>query len=220
MGNAVYTFRSPWGIDETCNVIKLTVESMRGSIKVVSPGCIKAKWRTQPFHSQQYHTVFPSKFTFYVGNGIVRAVTKQSILSQSIFMRFKLVGVERIWNAFIESLMKAAPDVDFGIRPGDLELVAVQFVGDGTEQVFVSTTTNCPSWGGAIFGGLLFGTAGAIIGGSAGTSHTTGGSSTRVSNNILARGRYSNGLLTEGIVSKNSPVYQEIMVNMSQLSEK
>lgn len=219
MGNSVYTFRSPWGVDETCNVIKLTVESMKGSVKVVSPSCIKAKWRTQPFHSQQYHTVFPSKFTFYVGNGIVRVVTKQSILSQSIFMRFKLIGVERIWNAFIESLMNVAPKVDFGIRPGDLELVAVQFVGDGTEQVFVSTTRNSPSLGGAVLGGMLFGTAGAIIGGTAGTSYTTGKSTTRFSDKVLARGRYSNGLLTEGIVSRNSPVYQEIMVNMTQLSE-
>jgi hypothetical protein len=115
--------------------------------------------------------------------------------------------------------MKVAPGVDFGIRPGDLELVAVQFVGDGTEQVFVSTTRNSPSWGGAALGGMLFGTAGAIIGGSAGTSYTTGKSSTRFSNNVLAKGRYSNGLLTEGILSKNSPVYQEIMVNMSQLSD-
>ena len=219
MGNAVYTFHTPWGIDETCNVIKLTVESMKGKAKVVSPGRINAEWRTQPYHSQQYHTVFPSKYTFYIGNGIVRAVTKQSILSQSIFMRFKLTGVERIWNAFIESLMKVAPGVDFGIRPGDLELVTVQFVGDGLEEVFVSNTRNSPSFGGAVLGGLLFGTAGAIIGGSAGTSYTTGKTSTKFSNNVLARGRYSNGLLTEGMVSRNSPVYQEIMVNMSQLSE-
>lgn len=214
----VYTFHSPWGVDETCNVIKLTVQSMSGTVKQLSPGCLEATWRTRPCHSKQYHTVFPSKFRFYVGNGIVRAVIGNGNFS-IIFMRFTLGGLQIVWNAFIESLMKIAPGVDFGLKPGNAELVAVQFVGDDIEQVFVSTTTNSPSWGGAILGGLLFGTAGAIIGGSAGTSYTTGRSSTRFSNEVLAKARYSNGLLAEGLLSKNSPTYQEIMVNMSQFSE-
>lgn len=219
MGNAIYTFRTPWGTDETCDVIKLTVESMKGTAKIVSPGRVSAKWKTQPFHSKQFHKMFPSKFTFYVGNGVVRAVGDACILSQKIFMRFNLTGQLAVWNAFIESLMKVASGVDFGIVPGDLELVAVQIVGDGLEEVFVSTTRSHPSLGGAVLGGMLFGTAGAIIGGSAGTSYTTGKSSARFSNNVLVRGRYSNGLLTEGMMSRNSPAYQEIMVNMSQLPE-
>ena len=213
----VYTFRSPLGIGETCDVIKATVESMKGKVKVVSPGCLKAKWRTQPCHSKQYHTVLPSEFTFYVGDGIVRVVIGNANLN-IITMRFKLGGLQIVWNAFIESLMKVAPDIDFGITPGDVELVAAQFVGDDIEQVFVSTTRHSPSWGGAIMGGLLFGTAGAIIGGSAGTSRTTGKSSAQFSGSVLVKARYSNGLLAEGKLQKNSPAYNEILVNMSRYS--
>lgn len=148
----------------------------------------------------------------------MRVVGDACILSQKIFVRFPTDGQLAIWNAFIESLLKFAPGVDFGMRPGDLELVEVQFVGDGMEETFVSTTRNRPSVGGALVGGMLFGPAGAIIGGSAGTSYTTGKSSARFATNVLARGRYSNGLLTEGMVSRNSPAYQEIMVNMCRLS--
>lgn len=213
----VYTFRSPWGIEETCNVIKATVESMRGTVKEVYPGCLKAKWRTQPFHSKQYHTVFPSKFMFYVGEDIVRVDDGRGMM-QMIVPRFKVGGYSAVWNAFIESLIKVAPDVDFGIKPGDAELVAAQFVGGETEEVFVSNTTHSPSLSGAVLGGLLFGTPGAIIGSSYGTSHTTGKLSTRFSNTVLVKGRYSNGLLVEGVLQKNSPTYNVILVNMSRYS--
>ena len=214
----VYTFRSPWGIDETCNVIKSTVESMRGKAKLVAPGCLQASWRTQPCHSKQYHTVFPSKFTFYVGEGIVRAVTGSANFG-IIVSRFKIGGLQIVWNAFIESLMRVAPEVDFGIKSGNVELVAAQFVGDETEQVFVSTTHHSPSLSGAIFGGLLFGTPGAIIGSSYGTSHTSGKMTTQFSGTVLVKARYSNGLLAEGMLPKNSPAYNEILVNMSRYSD-
>lgn len=214
----VYTFRTLWGMEETCDVIKKTVESMKGKVKEVSPGCLMAKWRTQSYHSKRYHTLFPTKFKFYVGEGIVRVVTGSSNM-QMIPMMFKPGGIHIVWNAFIESLMVIAPDVDFGIEPGNAKLVAIQFVGDGVEEVFVSTTRNYPSWGGAILGGMLMGTAGAIIGGTAGTSYTTGKSSMRFSNSVLAKARYSNGLLAEGVLPKNSPTYQEVLVNMSKFSE-
>lgn len=213
----VYTFRSPWGIEETCNVIKATVESMRGTVKEVYPGCLKAKWRTQPFHSKQYYTVFPSKFMFYVGEDIVRVDDGRGMM-QMIVPRFKVGGYSAVWNAFIESLIKIAPDVDFGIKPGDAELVAAQFVGGETEEVFVSNTTHSPSLSGAVLGGLLFGTPGAIIGSSYGTSHTTGKLSTRFSNTVLVKGRYSDGLLVEAVLQKNSPTYNVILVNMSRYS--
>lgn len=215
----VYTFSTPWERDVTCNVIKVTVESMHGKVKQISPGCLQASWRTQPCHSKQYHTVFPSKFMFYVGDGIVRAVTGNTTM-QMLPMRFQFLGgIHIVWNAFIESLLKTSPGVDFGIKSGVPEMVAIQFFGDGTEQVFVSNTSHSPSLGGAVLGGLLFGTAGAIIGGTGGTSYTTGRSSTVFSKEVLAKARYSNGLLAEGKLQRNSPAYNEIMVNMSRFSE-
>ena len=213
----IYTFRSPLGIGETYNVIKATVESIRGKTKETYPGCIVAKWRTQPFHSKQYHTVFPSKFTFYVGEDIVRVDDGRGMM-QMIPLQFKVNGYPAIWNAFVESLTQTAPDVDFDIRPGNAELVAAQFVGGETEEVFVSNTMHSPSLGGAVLGGLLFGTPGAIIGSSYGTSHTTGKLSTQFSGTALVKVRYSNGLLAEGKLQKNSPVYNFILVNMSRYS--
>lgn len=214
----VYTFRTPWGIDDTYRVIRATIKSMNGTIEDSPMGYLKAKWRTQPYHSAQHKTLFPPEFHFYVGPGLVRVV-QGTDYRQFFSMRFiALRGVNATWNAFIESLMKIAPRVDFGIRPGIPELVAVQFIGDGTEQVFVSKTKTSPSLGGAALGSLLFGTAGAIIGASAGTSYTTGTTSTRFADSIPARGRYSNGLLAEGLIDRKSPEYHEIMVNMSRLS--
>jgi hypothetical protein len=214
----VYTFCSPLGIEETCNVIKNAVASMKGKIREVRPGFLQASWRTQPYHSMKFHTVLPTKFQFYVGEGIVRVVTGTSNM-QMFPMTFKPGNVHITWNAFIESLLAVAPGLDFGIEPGAVKMVAAQFVGDGLEEVFVSTTRHSPSLGGAVLGGLLFGTAGAIIGGSAGTSHTTGKSSMRFSDKVLTKARYSNGLLAEGVLFKNSSTYQEILVNMSRLSE-
>ena len=214
----VYTFHSPLSVDETCDVIKATVESMRGKVKVVLPGCLQASWRTQPFHSKQYHTVFPSKFMFYVGEDFVRVDDGKGMM-QMIPQRFKVGGYSAVWNAFIESLIKVAPDVDFGIKPGDAELVAAQFVGGETEEVFVSNTTHSPSLSGAVFGGLLFGTPGAIIGSSYGTSHTTGKLTTQFSGTVLVKARYSDGLLAEGKLQKNSPAYNVILVNMSRYSD-
>ena len=215
----VYTFRTPWEIDETCVAIKRTVESMNGTIEKVSDGCYQAKWRTQSYHSARHFTLFPTEFTFYVGDDVVRAVTGTDYMRYFVMRFIGVRGVTADWNAFIESLIKLYPGVDFGIKPGLPELVAIQFVDDGIEQVFVSTTKNSPSWGGAALGSMLFGTAGAIIGASAGTSHTTGTSSARFSGLLLARGRYSNGLLAEGQIDTRSPQYHEIMVNMSKLSE-
>ena len=216
--NTVYTFHSPLGIDETCNVIKATVESMHGKTREVYPGCIEAKWKTQPFHSKQFHTLFPVKHTFYVGDGLVR-VDDGGGMMQMFAPQFEVRGHSAIWNAFVESLIKTAPDVDFGIKPGASELIAAQFVGDETEEVFVSKTIHSPSLSGAIFGGLLFGTPGAIIGSSYGTSRTTGKSSTQFSGTALMKGRYSNGLLIECVLPRNSPAYNFVLVNMSRYSD-
>lgn len=214
----IYTFHSPMGIEDTCNVIKATVESMNGKVRVVCPGCIEAKWRTQSFHSKQYHTVFPSKYTFYVGDGLVRVDDGKGMF-QMMAPQFKVGGYSAIWNAFLESLAMTAPNVDFGVKAGDFEIVAAQFVGGETDEIFVSNTVHTPSLGGAVFGGLLFGAPGAIIGSSYGTSHTTGKSTTQFSNTVLVKARYSNGLLTECVIPRNGHMHNLLMVNMSRYSE-
>lgn len=208
----VCTFYSPWGQAETREAIKATVRNIGGRVDEISLSCIRAKWKS-PYRS----TIFPIKFTFYVGDGLVRVVSGNENADINI-TGLKVLSNRTVWDWFIVNLLKLYPDVDFGLKPGDAELVAVEFVGDGTEQVFVSNTVHSPSLSGAVLGGLLFGTPGAIIGSSYGTSHTTGKVSTQFAGTVLVRARYSNGLLAEGRLSKNTRTYNEIIVNMSRYS--
>lgn len=209
----VYSFRTPFNKAETCKAIKAAIAAIGGTTRDISPCVFSGKWR-----SKQYHTVFPKKHTFYVGDGTVRVVSGSQNM-EFFIMRFPLRGWHTIWNRFIESLLSLYPNHDFGLVPGDIELVAVELLGDASEQVFVTKTEYAPSLAGAIIGGELFGTVGAIIGGSYGTSYTTTTATTKYADCVLARGRYSNGLLAQGRISETSHIYNEILVNMRSLSQ-
>lgn len=219
MGQFVFTFYSPVEVNETFEIIERVVTSMKGKTKRMSDCRMNAEWRVQKYHTKQYHTVLPTKCSFYVGKDVVRAVMPTSGSTGVITMSRPLGGLAIVWNAFIESLITMYPDMDFGMKPGTAMLDAIKMVGNGTEQVFTSTSWNNPSWGGALLGGILFGTPGAIVGGMGGTTRTTGRSATRFSDKVLAKVRYTNGLTFEGEMLKTSSAYNEIMVNMSQLTK-
>lgn len=214
----VFTFYSPENESATRDMIKNTVQSIGGKIKSEQDNVIKAQWR-----SSRWKTILPIKFEFYVGKDMVRAVmpngspfalTNDS--SPMIEMNRGCCGFERVWDDFIKGLSKLYPEIDFGISPGDVTLDAIKFVGDGLEQVFASTSWNRPSYGGALLGGLLFGSTGAILGGMSGTTITRGRTTSRFSNKVFATVRYTNGLTFDGEMMKNSSTYNEIMVNMSR----
>lgn len=211
----VFTFYSPWGQVETCEAIKATVLSMNGTVKNLSRGRLTAKWNTNLKKSG----MFDHSCAFYVGDGVVRAVTDFKDTEIIVMVFRKMTNPLAFWDVFVDTLIKRYPGADFGIEPGIPELVAIQFLDDGMKQVMISNTVNRPSWGGAALGGLLFGTAGAIIGGSGGRSHTTTTTRTTVSKDRTAMVRYSNGLVFRGRMINNGSLYQEIMVNMSRLSE-
>lgn len=211
----VFTFGTPWGQAGTCEAIKATIRHMNGTVKDLSRGRLTAKWNVKLKNA----SVFDHSCTFYVGDGIVRAVTDFPDTEIIVMVFNKLTPPLAFWNVFVESLIKCCPGVDFGIVAGLPELVAIQFLDDGTQQVMVSKTTNHPSWGGAALGGMLFGTAGAIIGASGGRSLTTTNTRTTISKDRTAMVRYSNGLAFRGRMMNNSSLYHEIMVNMSRLSD-
>lgn len=211
----LFTFRTPWGASETRDAIKETVLSLKGKVKEKSPGCIEGKWKIHPDRWDEFYF----KATFYVGDGMVRVIIKVDIEPFQIKRTYHMGKELRFWNTFIEQLLARHPGVEFGLAPGEPAVAAVRFHGDGTMQVFSSTTHNSPSIGGALLGGMLFGTAGAIIGASAGKSHTEGYSQVGFSQSVLATVRYTNGFIMEGKLLRDSPLYHEIMVNMSQLSD-
>lgn len=216
MGQFVYTFYSPETVSDTVEIIKSTVLSLNGKIVKQDGNTVVGHWR-----SKQYITVLPVKFTFYVGVDMVRVIVNASAGKGTgiITAQRTLCGEEKIWNTFIEALVTRYPNIDFGLMPGVAKIDAIKFVGDGTEQVFTSTTWNHPSWGGALIGGALFGTAGAIVGGMGGHSFTAGKSSLQFSDKVLATVRYTNGLTFEGELLKKSRAYNEIIVNMSLLTK-
>lgn len=208
-----FTFTTPWDADKTREAIEATVLSIGGKVKKAHFGELKAKWKAAP--SQLGGT---NACTFYVGDGSVRAVTNTGDI-KIIDTHFPLwVSCMRFWNTFIEQLVQRYPDVDFGVRPGDLELVAVQVVGD--DQVYVTKSKGVSPLGGAIIGDALFGEGGAVIGALWGAGHKTETSVSKFSNSILVKVRYSNGFINEGTLMKKSRVYQEIMANMAKLSKR
>lgn len=211
----LFTFRAPWGSIETRAAIINTITSVKGKVKENSPGCLDGKWKIHPDRWDEFF--FKAKF--YVGEDMVRVTIKADIEPTMIKRTYRMGKELRFWNTFIEQLRSMYPGVEFGLAPGEPAVSAVKFHGDGTMQVFSSTTSNSPSIGGALVGGMLFGTAGAIIGASSGKSHTEGHTSTKFSEIIPATVRYSNGLILEGYLIRSSSLYHEIMVNMSQLSD-
>lgn len=219
MSNAAYIFHSPKGVSETMGIIEKVVLSMNGKVKRVSDNQIEAKWKIQSYHTLKWITIFPVKCMFYVGEDMVRAVMAKTQNVSCIASEIPCISHLRPWNAFLESLTKLYPDLDFGVVPGTKsKLVAIKIVSDGIEQVFTSTSYHSPSIGGAVLGGMLLGDTGAIIGSLNGRTITSGKSSARFSNELLAEARYDNGLVCEGILYKNSQTYNEIMVNMSKLN--
>lgn len=222
----VFTFYSPKEVKETCNIIKDVILSINGKIKKERNNVIEAHWR-----SSKFITVSPTRFVFYVGDDLVRVLIPPSVPSAlfnatfdsgtpMITMNRGMSGLEKVWNEFVEGLCTKYPTIDFGLLPGKASLDAIKIVGDGIEQVFTSTSWNRPSWGGAFLGGLLFGSTGAIIGGMSGGTMTRGSTMTRFSNKVMATVRYTNGLTYDGEMMKNSPTYNEIIVNMSKWNKK
>lgn len=210
----LFTFQTPWDMTENCRVIKDTIAAMNGKVREKSPGYLKGKWRIRPDHKMDFYL----RCKFYVGDNLVRAIIKEDIQYTTIRKFRRLTKEMKLWNTFIEYLLKLHPGVEFGLTPGVPTISAVRFYGDGTEMVYTSTTQNSPSLSGALVGGMLFGEAGAIIGSTKGHSHTTGTSHVAFAKSVLAQVRYSSGLILEGSIDKSSKLYQEIMVNLNRLS--
>ena len=211
----VFTFGTPWSQAESCEAIKATVLSMNGTVKDLGRGRLATKWNTK----LKKPGLFDHTCTFYVADGAVRAVTDYKDTDLIVMVFRTMTTPLAFWNAFLERLIGRYHGVDFGVEAGIPELVAIQFLDDGTEQVMVSKTSHHPSWGGAALGGMLFGTAGAIVGGSAGSSYTKTTTQTAISKTRTAMVRYSNGLVFRGRMINNGSLYQEIMVNMGRLTD-
>lgn len=209
---ATYTFYSPVDTNETIDIITKVVKEIGGKASV-SGNVIIAKWR-----SRKFHTVFPSKFTFYVGKDMVRVVNGSSECNLIVWQS-KYAGFSNVWNDFVKTLLQVYPNMDFHLESGDYRIVSAKIMSDGIEQTFSSSSVTSPSIARALIGGALFGGVGAIVGGSRSTTVTSGSTNAVFSKDVLVAVRYSNGLNSEGKISKYSSVYNQILANLSELSE-
>lgn len=218
MGQFIFTFYSTVSKSETVDIIKNVVTHIGGKIKVDQNNTLVAKWR-----SKKFITVFPTKCMFYVGTDMIRAIIPAPAgFGGGLICMDRGSGspYEKIWNEFLLGLDKLYPDMDFGLKSGNAILESAKFIGEKTEQIFSSTSRSRPSLTGALLGGILFGTPGAIIGGiGKSSSNTHGKSITRSTNEIITTVRYTNGLTFTGEIVKDSYVYNQIIVNMSELNK-
>lgn len=204
IGNSpVYCFSSPLSTQETVRLIKNAFQFI-GEIKETNEnkGYLKGKYRT--FNKQK------CSVEFFVErkneNCNVRAV-------------FHTLGDDDMWDLFLKEIHRYLPEADLGVTYANREpyVVGVLYLGTDTKLVHHSVTTGGTSMTGFLLGDLLFGPAGAIVLGSSGKTRTHGSTETQFSNTQLARLIYNNGRIWEGQIVKNTPLYNEIMVNMRNL---
>ena len=103
--NGIYIFTS-FEKERTCAIIKSTILTIGGDFWDRSDCCFVAKWRAPKFH-----TILPTKFTFYVGDGLVRAVGRAADM-QTITTRLKLWGMLYVWDHFVSNLLRLYPTTD------------------------------------------------------------------------------------------------------------
>ena len=196
----VYTFYSPKEDWETISLVKNIVNALGGKIKSEKGHIIKASWR-----SKRFITVFPTKYTFYIGKDMVRVVTGSRSSGNGtmpITMQVTNKGVQAIWEEFILKLSEMYPSEEFCLKPGIATIDSIKLMSDGVEKVYTSSTWHTGTIG---VGSLFYG----------GVSVGTASSDSKFSNKFLAQVRYTNGLTYEGELHKNSPAYHEIMANLS-----
>lgn len=115
---------------------------------------------------------------------------------------------DKEWSGLIKDFLKEYPA--FPLQAGKPIPVAAEPCDDGVGQESVSRGKNI-SLSRAAVGGMLFGSAGAVVGGLSGTKKTISQTRNIFSATVLFRVLYSNGRLIERTVKKNSREYAELM---------
>lgn len=207
VGGEIYCFVSPFPMKETFNKITCALSSV-GKVKKTDDvkGYIKGKYKVSPF---RYIDI-----EFYIERSSV-SCNVRAIFYGAVIITAK----DKWWDNFLSALFSTSQGVDFGISFANKNpyVVGVLYLGTDTKLVHQSVTTGGTSMTGFLLGDLLFGPAGAIVFGSSGKTRTHGSTETQFSNTQLARLIYNNGRIWEGQIVKNTPLYNEIMVNMRTL---
>lgn len=192
-----YQFTVPEKYDRVHSAILQAAEMCRCPVKAVAGTGFTFKISPGSGYFRITFTVF-----FSEANGIttLRIVTSGADRKALHF---------RVYDRFLTALIRTGLPVP--VVPGDPYIVTTLQIGGGTEQR--STSKSKPSWGSAFVGGFLFGDVGALIGG-LGNASTRGTTKTVLSNSALFLICYSNGMIEEREVKKDTLLYTEVMAKL------
>ena len=183
--------------DNSEQMICDTVRAIGGKVVSHSGTIVIAKWR-----SKRYLTVFRKTFKFYIGSDVVRVTTGNDNAGVIVVNSKNGGGRERMWMDFVDKILALYPNVDFGIRSCPIMLESVKILTNGVEQVMTTTAFTNNHW---------------FI---PDMTYATSKSRSQFSKELLASAIYSNGLLVDGVLIKNSATYNEIMASMSKYQTK
>ena len=189
----IYTFNTVNNPEQTAEIICNTVKSIGGTITNKSNNMIDAKWR-----SPKFHTILPTKFSFIIGQDAVRVMCGNGIMEFIVVDLGKAKGAASIWMTFVEKLLVLYPNLNFGLKSGNIVLDKIKFITDGVEQTMRATSITNEH--------LLI----------SDVTYTVGKIQNQFSKTILATARYTNGLIAEGHIVKGSKDYNIIMANISE----
>lgn len=198
----IYAFFCPKPVTEVTEFIRQAMLTV-GIVKIADArrGYVLGAYRVSRFRT--------IKMEFYIERN-PSACKIRAIFHGSVLMSVK----DKWWDDFLNALFAVAPGVDFGVNVsyGKPLVCGVQFLEGETQQVYYSHTSGGTSLAGFMLGGLLFGEAGAIVGGFSGSKHTTGSVRTEFMTRQLVKVIYDNGRMWEGRVKKDSPLYNELIL--------
>lgn len=144
------------------------------------------------------------KFTLYISESN-QITTLRFMCKTTSGKSYVLAAYDR----FLVSLETTGLEIP--VVSGKPYIVTTLQLGGGLEQQY--TTKQQFSMGGALVGGLVFGDLGAIIGGYNGARKTYG--KTVLSRSAFFLLCYSNGMVEEREVRKNSKLYAEVMAKLN-----
>lgn len=192
---ASYQFTMPYSPEDSAAVLKRAARNCGAKLKDLGVGSFEFGISPWSGAVRIKHTTFISE---------VKGVTT---------VRIRASGTEtkslypQVWNTFLVAL-EAISSKELPIISGTPFIVRTTQIGGGIQS---ESTDSGFSAAGAITGGLLFGEVGAVVGGYSGSKRTT---KDVLSDRALFLVQYSNGLIEELEVKKNSKLYAEIIAKL------
>lgn len=203
----IFVLVSPFPFQESFTLLKNSLEKA-GKVKTFDTrkGLIKG--------SIIFSNISAVKTDIYISQS-QNSCSVRAVMHSNYFIQY-IKAKDILWDYFLKVLFSLSPNTDFGVTLANESpyLLAVKYLGSDTILRSTSVTTGGTSLLGFLAGDVLFGAAGAIVGGMSGPRYTAGTTKEEFAKSQIARIVFNNGRIYEGEFKKNSQLYNEIMVKM------